>query len=107
MRHLTVTLALAGLTAACATAPQPDSGFLSGYDGLVTRDYGAPVIYGGVTVLGRSLFVDTPDGPFSLYALMEAALERETLKGVVLDASWFHVGDPAALAEAERLLGAA
>ena len=38
MRHLTVTLALAGLTAACATAPQPDSGFLSGYDGLVTRD---------------------------------------------------------------------
>lgn len=76
-------------------------------DGLVTRDYGAPVIYGGVTVLGRSLFADTPDGPFSLYALMEAALERETLKGVVLDASWFHVGDPAALAEAERLLGAA
>ena len=40
-------------------------------------------------------------------APMEAALERETLKGVVLDAAWFHVGDPAALAEAGRLLGAA
>lgn len=38
MRNLLVTVALAGLTAACATAPQPDSGFLSSYDGLVARE---------------------------------------------------------------------
>ncbi|KRA96499.1 hypothetical protein ASD83_15415 [Devosia sp. Root685] len=73
-------------------------------DGLVTRDYGAPVIYGGVLLLGSAGFADTPDGKFSLYPLLEAALERETLKGVVLDAPWFHVGDPTGLAEAERLL---
>lgn len=73
-------------------------------DGSITRDYGAPVIYAGVALLGKSLFDGTPDGAFSLNDLFEAALERETLHGVVLDAPWFHVGDPAALAEAEKRL---
>jgi len=92
--------------------PRRATGFGRSHDfclapnGLVTRDYGNPIIYGGVTLLGREIFADTPDGPFSLYPLLEAALERETLKGVVLDAPWFHVGDPAGLAEAERLLAA-
>ena len=72
--------------------------------GEVTRDYGAPVIYGGIALVGKALFADTPDGTFSFYDLMEAAMERETLKGVVLNAPWFHVGDPKALADAERLL---
>lgn len=73
-------------------------------DGKVTRDYGAPVIYGGVALLGRSLFEDTPDGAFSLNLLIDAALEDERLKGVVLDALWFHVGDAAGLAAAEKAL---
>jgi len=72
--------------------------------GRVTRDYGAPVIYGGVALLGKALFEGTPDGAFSLNDLFEAALERETLMGVALNAPWYHVGDPAALAETERLL---
>ncbi|MCP8883055.1 nucleotidyltransferase family protein [Devosia sp. XJ19-1] len=74
--------------------------------GRITLDYGAPVIYAGVALLDRSLFDETPDGPFSLNILFEAALERESLKGVVLDAPWFHVGDPAALAATEQALGA-
>jgi MurNAc alpha-1-phosphate uridylyltransferase len=74
--------------------------------GLITLDYGAPVIYAGVALMGKGLFADTPDGAFSLNRLFEAALERESLKGVVLDAPWFHVGDPEALAAAERALGA-
>ena len=57
-------------------------------------------------LLGSEIFADSPDGEFSLYPLLEAALERETLKGVVLDAPWYHVGDPNGLSEAERLLGA-
>jgi len=73
-------------------------------DGRITRDWGAPVIYGGVAVMSKALFADTPDGPFSLNLLFERAIERETLHGVALAASWFHVGDPAALAEAERRL---
>ena len=74
--------------------------------GRVTLDYGAPVIYAGVVLLGKGLFADTPDGAFSLNRLFEAALERESLKGVVLDAPWYHVGDPTALADAEKALGA-
>jgi MurNAc alpha-1-phosphate uridylyltransferase len=74
--------------------------------GQITRDYGAPVIYGGVALLGKSLFDNTPDGAFSLFDLIEGCLDRETLFGVALDAPWFHVGDPASLAEAERRLSA-
>lgn len=90
--------------------PARASGFARSHDfcldpmGRITRDYGAPVIYGGVALMGRSVFNDTPDGPFSLNLLFEAALERENLKGVVLDAPWFHVGDPAGLAAAEQAL---
>lgn len=75
--------------------------------GLVTRDYGAPIIYGGVALVGRAPFDDMPDGAFSFYDLMEKAMDDERLKGVVLDADWYHVGDPASLAETERRLGSA
>jgi MurNAc alpha-1-phosphate uridylyltransferase len=93
--------------------PRNATGFGRSHDfclspqGEVTRDYGAPVIYAGVALLGKKLFDGTPDGAFSLTQLFEAALEQETLHGVVLDAPWFHVGDPAALAEAERRLAGA
>jgi MurNAc alpha-1-phosphate uridylyltransferase len=72
--------------------------------GRVTRDYGAPVIYGGVALMGKALFRDAPDGAFSITDLFDAALERKTLYGVVLDAPWYHVGDPQALAATEALL---
>lgn len=72
--------------------------------GLVTRDYGAPVIWAGVALLGKSLFQGTPSGGFSLDLLIDAALERETLKGVVLDAPWFHIADEAGRLEAEKRL---
>ncbi|WIJ25289.1 nucleotidyltransferase family protein [Devosia sp. RR2S18] len=90
--------------------PRDASGFARSHDfclapdGRVTRDYGAPVIYGGVALMGRVLFEDTPDGPFSLNLLFERCLEAETLYGVALDAPWYHVGDPGGLAEAERRL---
>jgi MurNAc alpha-1-phosphate uridylyltransferase len=92
--------------------PRDATGFARSHDfclapsGEITRDYGAPVIYGGVAVMGKALFADTPDGAFSLNDLFDACLERETLFGVALNAPWFHVGDPAGLAEAERRLAA-
>src|SRR5690606_23293188 len=88
--------------------PRRATGFGRSHDfcldpmGRITRDYGAPVIYAGVALLGPGLFAQTPDGPFSLNLLFEAALERESLKGVMLDAPWFHVGDPAGLEAAEQ-----
>tara|TARA_R110002020_G_scaffold71455_3_gene184597 strand:- start:2090 stop:2803 length:714 start_codon:yes stop_codon:yes gene_type:complete len=93
--------------------PRDASGFARSHDfclapsGEITRDYGAPVIYGGVAVMGKALFAHTPDGAFSLNDLFDACLERETLYGVALNAPWFHVGDPAGLAEAERRLAPA
>ena len=90
--------------------PRDASGFGRSHDfclspqGLVTRDYGAPVIYGGVALLRKRLFDGTADGAFSLSALFEQCIERETIAGVALAAPWFHVGDPAGLAEAERRL---
>ena len=72
--------------------------------GLITPDYGAPVISAGVALIGKDLFAGTPDGAFSLDLLIDAALERETLHGVVLDAPWFQIKDDAALAEAEKRL---
>ena len=72
--------------------------------GLITRDYGAPVISAGVALIGKGLFAGTPDGAFSLDLLIDAALERETLHGVVLDAPWFQIKDDTALAEAEKRL---
>ncbi|WP_193337491.1 nucleotidyltransferase family protein [Devosia beringensis] len=92
--------------------PRDATGFARSHDfclapsGEITRDYGAPVIYCGVAVMGKALFADTPDGAFSLNDLFDACLERETLYGVALNAPWFHVGDPAGLAEAERRLAA-
>jgi MurNAc alpha-1-phosphate uridylyltransferase len=92
--------------------PRDATGFGRSHDfclspqGLVTRDYGAPVIYGGVALLGKQLFDDTPDGAWSLNDLFERCIEREKIFGVALDAPWFHVGDPDALAEAERRLRA-
>lgn len=90
--------------------PRNATGFARSHDfcldpqGRITRDYGAPVIYGGVALLGKKLFEDTPDGAFSLNDMFEAALERETLMGLALNAPWFHVGDPQALADAESQL---
>ena len=72
--------------------------------GRITRDAGQPVIYAGVALIDRGLIQAVPDAIFSLYPLFEAALERETLAGVVLDAPWLHVGDPEALAAAEAFL---
>ena len=72
--------------------------------GAVTLDSGLPVIFAGVTLLGRAAFEDMPDGPFAMNRIFDRALDAGKLKGVLLDADWFHIGDPAAKDEAERRL---
>ena len=51
------------------------------------------------------LFNGSPEGPFSLLKLWTRSQQAGRLYGVVHDGDWFHVGTPAALAEAERVLG--
>lgn len=90
--------------------PHRAHGFARSHDfcldptGRITRDWGAPVIYGGVALLGKALFDEAPDGHFPLNLLLDAALDDERLYGAVLDAPWFHVGDAAGLAAAEEAL---
>lgn len=74
-------------------------------DGEITNDRGAPVIYAGTALLPKKIFDEAPGGPFSLFDLFEAALEKWELRGVALGAPWLHVGDPEALAAAEKRLG--
>lgn len=73
-------------------------------DGAITSDTGAPVIYAGVALIPRALIEAAPDGPFSLFDLFDAALQRDDLRGVALGTEWLHVGDPEALAAAEARL---
>jgi MurNAc alpha-1-phosphate uridylyltransferase len=63
-----------------------------------------PFVFTGVSVAHPRLFEDSPDGPFSLNLLWDRAIAAGRLFGVTLDGTWMHVGDPAALDEAERLL---
>jgi MurNAc alpha-1-phosphate uridylyltransferase len=72
--------------------------------GRITNDFGLPVIYAGVALVGRGLFADEDAGAFSINRLFERAEARETLFGVLLDAPWYHVGDAEGLAAAEAAL---
>ena len=73
-------------------------------NGEVTNDSGAPVIYAGSALVPRALIEAAPEGPFSLFDLFDAALQRGELRGVALGTDWLHVGDPEALAAAEARL---
>lgn len=65
----------------------------------------APYLFASVSVCDRRLLYNAPDGPFSLVKLWHRAQAAGHLYGLVHDGQWFHVGTPAALAEAERVLG--
>lgn len=69
-------------------------------DKKITSDRGAPVIYTGVALMPRHLLEQYPAQIFSTHDLMMAAKEQGNLHGVLLNAVWHHVGDPAAIAEA-------
>jgi MurNAc alpha-1-phosphate uridylyltransferase len=45
-----------------------------------------------------------PEPPFSLLELWHRAEAAKRLFGIVHEGDWFHIGTPAALAEAERIL---
>ncbi|MEZ5872961.1 MAG: nucleotidyltransferase family protein [Nitratireductor sp.] len=61
----------------------------------------APFAYAGAAIMKPELFVDAPDGAFSLNRIFDKALERGRLFGLRLEGLWLHVGTPAAIREAE------
>jgi MurNAc alpha-1-phosphate uridylyltransferase len=72
--------------------------------GQVTRDYGAPVLFGGAALLDRTALARMGEDGFSLDALFELALEEERLFGAVLDADWFNLRSPEGRAAAEEAM---
>ena len=60
----------------------------------------APYVFTGIQILHPRLFADAPKGPFSLNVLFDRAELAGRLHAIVHDGEWFHIGTPAALAEA-------
>jgi MurNAc alpha-1-phosphate uridylyltransferase len=67
-------------------------------------DERADFLFAGVQILHPRLFADSPAGAFSLNLLYDRAIAADRLFGIVHDGSWYHIGTPDALAEAEILL---
>jgi len=63
-------------------------------------------VYTGVAIVHPRCFADAPDGAFSFNLQFDAAISRGRLFGQVLDGTWYHVGTPAAISEAEAALAA-
>lgn len=80
--------------------------YLLAADGTLSKTEGRPMVYAGTALIGRKLAETGPKGPFPLHRHFETAREAGRLKGVVIEAPWFHVGDPQALALAGETPGA-
>ena len=63
-----------------------------------------PFVFAGVSIAHPRLFLDAPDGKFSLNLLWDGAIAAGRLYGVEHDGVWMHVGTPEAVAEAEERL---
>jgi len=70
-------------------------------------DETADFVYAGVAIVKPELVAGTPDGAFSANAFYDRAIARERLYGLPLVGQWLHVGEPHAIAEAEKCLAAA
>jgi MurNAc alpha-1-phosphate uridylyltransferase len=79
--------------------------FTMGTDGRLQRRGErqlAPFVFTGVSIAHPRLLEGCPQGPFSLNAPWDAAIDKGRLFGVRLEGLWMHVGTPQALNEAER-----
>jgi N-acetyl-alpha-D-muramate 1-phosphate uridylyltransferase len=81
--------------------------FFMGADGVLSRrgkSRGAPLVFTGLQILDPGLFEGVDDDIFSLNKIYDKALERGVLRGEKTSATWFHIGTPDAVGEAEKTL---
>lgn len=64
----------------------------------------APVLFAGLQILHPRLFIDAPNGAFSLNLLYDRAIAAGRLFGVMHAGAWCHVGTPADIPPAEAFL---
>jgi len=83
-------------------------GFFIDDDGRITHSSDhtnpAPFANVGFQIMKPQLLDDAPDGPFSILPLWWRLQEKGRIFGVVMDAFWMHVGDPAAMEAVEARL---
>jgi N-acetyl-alpha-D-muramate 1-phosphate uridylyltransferase len=83
--------------------------FFCGDDGRLIRrgdaDH-APYIWTGVQMLSQRILTDPPSPKFSTNILWDRALAAGRLFGVIMDAEWYDVGTPAAVAPVAAALAA-
>lgn len=66
----------------------------------------AGFVYIGGYLVHPRIFANAPAGKFSMNLLWNRAIETGRLHGLVHEGTWFHVGTPDAIGEAERRLEA-
>lgn len=64
----------------------------------------APYVFTGVSIAHPRMFLDAPDGPFSLNLLWDRAMQKGRLHGIRVEGTWMHLGTPTALQKAEEKL---
>ena len=83
-------------------------GFFLAEDGRITHSADdanpAPFANVGFQIMQPHLLRDEPDGPFSILPIWWRLQDQGRIFGVVMDAFWMHVGDPAAREAAEARL---
>lgn len=65
----------------------------------------APFAYAGTQILNPDVLSNYPEQPFSTNLIWDDLITKGRVFGLVMNAFWMHVGDPAARDEAERRLG--
>lgn len=65
---------------------------------------GNVLVYIGGCLIHPRLFLDSPQGKFSLNVLWNRAIAANRLHGIVHAGRWLHVGTPDAIAPAEKIL---
>ena len=83
-------------------------GFFMDAEGRVTHSADdanpAPLTFVGFQIMKPALLADEPEGPFSILPVWWRLQDEGRIFGVVMDAFWMHVGDPAAREATEARL---
>lgn len=64
----------------------------------------APFVYAGAQLIARHMFLDAPEGPFSMNIIWDDLLARGRVRTASYPGLWVDVGTPEGLAEADALL---
>jgi len=103
--EMDILLLLASTTASIGYEGRGD--FVMAPDGRLSRRAErevAPFVYAGAAMMRPSLFVDAPQGKFSLNRMFDRAMEAGRLCGLRLEGTWMHVGTVEAIKAAEAAI---